>query len=305
MTTINELSATYVSRQAELDPIGATARGITGHDHEMTDFSPDGYQARADNVMSTLAELDSIAATDRSEAVALEFHRERLDGAVAAHTAGDWLRHLASISTPVQGPRKVFDLMAQETSDQWETIASRLMLVPAALSSLIETLRLGIDRDVVAARRQALECAAQAETWANNGWFAAYVQAAPIDLSADAAAADVAYGALASFLRDEYAPAATTQDAVGPERYTRAASAHLGTELDFNETYEWGWEEFERISDEMAATAAEIVPAGSVNDAIALLDADDDRVVHIRRRAPAVSSGSDGRDNRRHAWHPL
>ncbi len=41
-TPIYELSDAYVERQPQLDPVGATGRGIIGYDDKMTDYSPDG-----------------------------------------------------------------------------------------------------------------------------------------------------------------------------------------------------------------------------------------------------------------------
>ena len=46
---INELSDKYVEAYARLDPIAATFDGISGHDHELTDFSPDAAAERADH----------------------------------------------------------------------------------------------------------------------------------------------------------------------------------------------------------------------------------------------------------------
>ena len=37
-----DLADRYVERFAALDPLAATGEGIGGHDHEMTDYSPDG-----------------------------------------------------------------------------------------------------------------------------------------------------------------------------------------------------------------------------------------------------------------------
>ena len=53
----------YVERFAALDPLAATGEGIAGHDHEMTDFSPDGIDERAEHDRATLRALD--AADDR------------------------------------------------------------------------------------------------------------------------------------------------------------------------------------------------------------------------------------------------
>ena len=44
---VYDLAEHYVERFAALDPLAATGEGIGGHDHEMTDFSPDGAAERA------------------------------------------------------------------------------------------------------------------------------------------------------------------------------------------------------------------------------------------------------------------
>ncbi|HVM67798.1 MAG TPA: DUF885 domain-containing protein, partial [Acidimicrobiales bacterium] len=90
---------------------------------------------------------------------------------------------------------------------------------------------------------------------------------------ADAAArAAAAYGALAVFLTDEYAPAASTQDAVGPDRYALAARESLGAEIDVAETYRWGIEELGRLERELAAAAQRVLPGASVQDAFTHLN---------------------------------
>src|SRR3954463_6866460 len=38
----------FVEEYAALDPITATFAGISGHDHELPDLSPDGFAARED-----------------------------------------------------------------------------------------------------------------------------------------------------------------------------------------------------------------------------------------------------------------
>ncbi len=52
---VYSLSDDYINTVAELDPAAATYMGIAGHDHEMTDFSPAGHDARAANDRQTLA----------------------------------------------------------------------------------------------------------------------------------------------------------------------------------------------------------------------------------------------------------
>ena len=48
-----------IERYAALDPLAATGEGIGGHDHEMTDFSPDGAAERAELDRATLRALDA------------------------------------------------------------------------------------------------------------------------------------------------------------------------------------------------------------------------------------------------------
>ena len=55
-----ELSDSYIERLAALDPGYATALGIPGSDHLMTDFSPAGHEARETLNRATLAKLASL-----------------------------------------------------------------------------------------------------------------------------------------------------------------------------------------------------------------------------------------------------
>ena len=66
MTTrsdVYDLADAYVERFAALDPLTATGEGITGHDHEMTDYSPDGVEERAEHDRATLRALRATAIT--------------------------------------------------------------------------------------------------------------------------------------------------------------------------------------------------------------------------------------------------
>ncbi len=96
--------------------------------------------------------------------------------------------------------------------------------------------------------------------------------ATELDRAAEAARqATVDY---ARFLREELAPLGRDKEAVGRERYQLASRYFLGATVDLDETYAWGFEELARIEAEMRAVADKIVPGGSVDDAVAALDAD-------------------------------
>ena len=63
-TPVFELADHYVERFAALDPLAATGEGIAGHDHEMTDYSPDG-QRRARRARPRHACVRSTPSPDR------------------------------------------------------------------------------------------------------------------------------------------------------------------------------------------------------------------------------------------------
>jgi len=307
---VYELSDRYVEQWARLDPVGATSRGVLGYETEMTDYSPEGCEGRAELTRRVLAEVSSLLESGEPEdrdRIAGRVLQDRLSAELAAYEAGERLRDLRVIGSPVGGVRSVFDLMANESADDWEVIATRMEKVPQALESFTDTLRSGMSVKVMAARRQALACAEQAEAFSASGafsssgaggkspFFISYVAQAPRNLEPvlarrlDAAArsATSAYAQLAAFLRYEYAPRAPEVDAVGAERYQLAARYWLGMDIDAVEAYYWGWEELDRVEAEMARVASQIVPGGSIAEAISALESDPAKVIEGEDRLRA------------------
>ena len=74
---IDTIAEAYMAQYATLDPLAATNMGIAGHDHEMTDHSPAGHEARAELTRSTLQALDGAAATDEIDQITLAAMRRR------------------------------------------------------------------------------------------------------------------------------------------------------------------------------------------------------------------------------------
>ena len=68
--------------------------------------------------------------------------------------------------------------------------------------------------------------------------------------------ASEAYGELGTWLREFYAPAAAETDAVGEARYRLYTLGSLGADIDFTETYQWGWDKLFRIEAEMSLESA-------------------------------------------------
>jgi uncharacterized protein (DUF885 family) len=294
MPAIYDLADRYVERIAELDPVSATLRGIQGHDSEMTDLSPAGVEARAELVGATLATLTTLEPVTDRERIAAGVIDERLQVLADRHRAGDDYRDLNNINSPMQAVRQVFDVMPMETAEQWEAVLSRLRKVPQGIQGLCATLREGLQRELAAARRQALTCAEQARVWSGGrpgtpAFFSTLVGKARQgnapngtfrrSLEAAAEGADAAYADLWRFLRDDYAPRAAERDPVGPERYALGVRLALGREIDVRQAYLWGWEELHRIESEMRAVSHRILPEAPLEEVLHLMEADPTRAI--------------------------
>lgn len=160
-SAVYKLSDQYIEKQAALDPGTATYLGIPGHDHEMTDFSPAGHEARAQLDRDTLSALNGLNVSGDADRLAAGVLRESLELGVQEYTAGEHLRSIRVIAGDVDAARSIFDLMPTETAAQWSTIAERMSAVPQAFVGMRESWGLGASKNVVAPKRQALAVAAQ------------------------------------------------------------------------------------------------------------------------------------------------
>ena len=284
LSPIFEFADRFVDEQSALDPNSATGRGIPGYDHLLTDLSPAGYQQRTAHLRGALADLRSLTVTNDDDRRAQDFITERFETSLANFDAGNWLRAISAIAWPAGSLRSIFDLMSRDGEPAWDNIVARVKAVPTALAGLQETYELGRACGLVAARRQALAAADQVGTWANNEWFNTLVDEAAArsdvpaalqaELAAAASLANEAFGALAAYLRDHYAPAADLNDACGQERYALGVRAMLGADLDPAEMYEWAWGDFHYLRGEIAKTCEQILPGASFAEVIDLLDTD-------------------------------
>ncbi|MDD9207890.1 DUF885 domain-containing protein [Georgenia sp. 10Sc9-8] len=284
----------YVQRVAALDPLVATELGIPGHEDKMPDLSPTGMAARARAAREMLSQLDGLEPVDDVDRVTHAAMRERLGVELELHKAGEDLRSLNNIASPVQALRDTFDLMATETAQDWAAVAKRLKALPKSLGGYAESLRAAADAGNLVAIRQVEAGIKQAEELADpdHSFFSALVAGARPDgeepdpslrrdLDKGAAAAQQAYGGLAQMLRTVLAPRATTEDAVGRERYGLWSRYFLGAEVDLDETYEWGLAELERIVAEQQEVADALYgPGTGITEAMARLDAEGTRTLH-------------------------
>lgn len=165
---MRRLSDGYLRDYATLSPVDATFLGISGHDAEMTDYSPDGYTARAALARSAPGAVRAAEPSSTDEVVAAAVFAERAGLESELHDAGLDMAALNVIASPVQDIRAVFDLMPTGTAQDWEAIARRLSGGPDALHGLRASLRAARSSGQTAAVRQVGRVADQCDTWAGG-----------------------------------------------------------------------------------------------------------------------------------------
>lgn len=310
-TSLDAVAEAHVDALASHNPLNATWCGLPGHDHELPDFSPEATGRWADELRRTLHLVREAPKVDEADEVTAAAMTERLGLELESIEAGDQLAAVNNIDSPIQWLRDIFDLMPTKTDSDWANVASRMAAMSEALDGYIESLREGISRGIVPARRAVVDAAAQAaalsgqdsrfhELAAGSGRSGALRG----ELERAAGIAAEAFGNLGRFLTTELAPAARKADAVGRERYQRASREFLGARIGFDETYEWGVESLAAITAEQEALAREIAgSSATVADAIAQLNADPANLIHgtdalrdwMQRTADEAISALDGR----------
>ena len=272
MSAERQVADRYVAELCELDPLVATSLGTPQGADRLPDTSPEGLEARAELARRTLAELAGVSADDAGARRCARLLRERLGADLALPDAGEGLRELSHLFSPVHAIRQVFMLMPARTEEDWSLLARRMARVPAAYRGYVATLREGAGRGLFAAPRQVATVVGQLDAWLAGPWFATFAAAGPEvlrrDLDGAATAADAAVAEVRDFLRHEYLPRAEgTPDAVGRERYALAArrwtGAELGTEGRLEEAYAFGWDEHRRLLAQQRRAAGEVVDGAS------------------------------------------
>src|SRR3954464_6927825 len=132
----------YVDALVALDPVLATSLGSPEGRDRWPDWSPDGAAAVTELRRRTLSELDAAEGAaggrdrlDVAERQCARLLRERLQAQLATSDAGEDLRDLTTMFSPVQAVRQVFTLMPRATDEDWEVVAARLERIPEALQS--------------------------------------------------------------------------------------------------------------------------------------------------------------------------
>jgi len=284
------LADRIVTEEAAGNPVHATYAGIPGHDDRLTDFSPQAVDDRAAQERGWLAELAALSAEERDDRLAVAVMEERIGASLQSYDAGEHLRDVNVLFSPVQITRNVFTLMPTATEEHWATIATRLEAVPEALATARAAYDEGVARDLRPAVRQVLGAARSAAITAGHesegdaspaAFFPGFVggysgddPALAARLEVGAAAATEAYAGMAAWMRDEYAAEAVEHDGVGRDRYVALARTYLGADIDPEETYAWGWEDLGQITRRMHDCAARLYGGSTPAEAQHQLDRD-------------------------------
>ncbi|GAA5609104.1 DUF885 domain-containing protein [Streptomyces platensis] len=266
-----EVADAYVDALVDLDPITGTFLGVAESSDKLPDFSPTGQEAVAQLARTTLEKLTQAearpGADSAAEQVCARLLRERLTAELAVHEAGEGLRTVSNLSSPLHHVREVFTVTPSETEEDWAAIGRRLRAVPAALEGYRSALDAGRKQNLPAGPLQVRTVIGQLDEWigTDRSWFAEFTDPGPDALRAElTAAAEVATGALVElrdWFRDTYAPAIEgAPDVVGRERYARLARYFNGADLDADEAYAYGWSEFHRLLAEMETEAEKVLP---------------------------------------------
>jgi uncharacterized protein (DUF885 family) len=285
---VHDVCDRFVTDFVALHPNLSTYFGLPGHDDRLTDYSPDGFAARAELARSALANVMAAEPDDPGSQVAKAVFAERIGLALEMHDALLDVSTFNVIESPVQDVRQVFDLMPTGSAQDWATIATRMAAVPEALRGIRAAQEYSAANGRPTALRQVERVAEQCDTWAGVTGEVSFFDAMAAradgvgglpdglrrDLEAAASAATKAYAELATYLREDLAPLATPHDAVGEDVYRLQSRNFLGATVDPAEAYAWGWQEFARIESEMKRVADRIKPGASLAEAAEALDAD-------------------------------
>jgi uncharacterized protein (DUF885 family) len=284
-TAVDAVAERYLEVSAALDPCAATESGITGHDDEITDYSPDGVAALVDAAKSALRQLDAAEPADAADVVTAAAMRERLAVLIDLHDAGLDVGELNVIASPLQTMRDVFDLMATETEDDWAVFGRRLARIPERVSGYAEALRAAAASGRAPAARQVRRGIQQAGQIANL-FVDMVADAAPDNLALHAEIrrhaehAANAYASLTTVLRDEIGPHARDVDGCGRDAYAVMSRMFLGAAVDVDEAYEWAMELLQSIVAEQDEVAERLYPGATAGEALRRLDSEERYLIH-------------------------
>ena len=131
--SVDAVADAFVDDHCVLDPVAATYLGVPGHEHRLTDFSPDGHAAREELTRRAYAAARDAEPVDERERVARDAFLERLGLDLELYDAHVHQADVSVISSPLHDMRSAFDLMDTGSEDAWRNVDARLAAFPDAL----------------------------------------------------------------------------------------------------------------------------------------------------------------------------
>lgn len=256
----------FVYDLAELSPTLATELGISGHDDQLQDFSPQHWNDIADRIRDLIADVDALHdGTDASDDdddfdevdyVTGAILRDRMLVELELHHRGENLRMLNCVTSPVQVIRNALRVMPKETEEDLDNLAERMLCVRRSLAGYRESLAEAAGQGGVASQRQIDAVISQSEALAEDGSLLESMGLA-FD-SEPVTQAKNAFAEMADWLSTELAPLASHEDAVGRDRYELFSQFFLGREIDLDEAYEWSLDALAQIVERQQKVAHEL-----------------------------------------------
>ena len=266
-----------------LSPVLSTQLGIPGSDHEWGEtFGLVGIEQTLEMQERYRPQVEPfLDSEDVRERLAARVMLEAFEESRVARQNLDHFRDLRHMASPFHQIRLTFDIMSADTPAARANIVRRLDTVEKPLRDYRGLLQAGIDAGVVVAGRQVASVIEQARRLAGDPASideiigkVEVVDGSSRDLTAAAEGARGAFGEFGDWLETRYLPAARETDAVGPDVYVRAADRLVGSEVDPDEAYDWGWQEFQRLLSEMRHVSELIKPGEGLEATKAFLETD-------------------------------
>lgn len=288
------LSSDFVDEVAALAPTWATYAGVAGVDHRWPDLSPAGHAAALGQYRAMVERLDALPPPETKwDRLAFEAIGSFLTDKIEWYEFNDHLRGLDSIASEAQTIVDIFEHMDKTTPEGWTNICIRLGSMKTVLNGYRETLEQGVAEGLTVAKRQVITVAEQSRVAASDEspfeTLPAELAESAVDradliprLAAAVAHARAAQAEFGEWLMESYLPQAVPEDAVGRERYERAARRFLGMAIDPEAAYAWAWTEVARLRARMEEVADEISPGATILEALQILKTDPARAAATR-----------------------
>ena len=279
---LDAASEEYVHRMADLDPARGLEWGMGDRSGDLPDYTPEFHDAVASEASRLLEAAETCGIRDEVDRITAEAIRDRMGLTLELHEAGEDLRLVNNITTPVQEIRQLLTMHDLATDEGRDRATSQLAQVPRALTGYRASLDAAYAAGHAAPIRQLELLAGQCDDLAASDSMLNDVagDTPPEGFDAALTAAKNAHAEFAAWLRG-LKSRSPEEEAVGRERYERLSRQYVGARVDLDEAYDWGQERLRDIIAEQRRLAEDLYgPGTSVDDALTRLNSDPEYQIH-------------------------